>query len=80
MNWKEKLDPLVKTHLDRQILESIRHKNAYEIANNPALAQLWTALASISKDIFEINLRLKNLEGNLKSEKEMSEKNIKKKN
>lgn len=69
MNWKEKIDPIVKTHLDKQIGESLKHKQAYSNANNPAHAQLWTALANISKEIFEINLKLNYLEKIIKKDK-----------
>ena len=67
MTWKEKVDPSIKTHLERQIGESIKHREAYENAKNPANAQLWITIANLSKEIFDINLKLNYLEKAIKN-------------
>lgn len=66
MDWKKYVDPLIRTHLEKQIIESAKHNRAYEQAQNPANAQLWIAISNISKELFEVNLKLKYLEGALK--------------
>ena len=66
MSWRNQVDPIIKSHLERQIAESIRHRSSYEQANNPAIAQAWIAIANLSKEIFDINLKLKYLERALK--------------
>ena len=77
MNWREDIDPIIRQHLERQIGESVRYKIAYNGASNPGNAQLWIANANLGKDLFEISLRLKHLEGILK--KFEGKKEIKKK-
>jgi len=66
MNWKENLDPIIRQHLERQIGETVKYKTTYNISSNPGNAQLWIAIANLSKELFEISLRLKHLEGILK--------------
>ena len=66
MKWRDGVDPLIKNHLDKQVAESVRHRRDYEKAKNPGLAQLWIAVANLSKELFEMNLRIKGLESSLK--------------
>ena len=66
MDWKEKVDPTIRTHLDKQIAESIKDRRAYEEAMNPGIAQLWIAVANLSKEIFDLNLKFKYIESSLK--------------
>lgn len=66
MAWRNNVDPIIKSHLERQIAESVKHKNAFNESNNPAKAQLWVAIANLSKEIFDINLKLNYLEKALK--------------
>ncbi len=66
MNWREKIDPTIKMHLEKQIAESVKDRRAYESAPTPGNAQLWVAIANLSKDMFNLNLKLKSLEGALK--------------
>jgi len=62
MTWREKIDPSIKNHLEAQINQTIRHKESYSKADRPSEAQLWVAIANLSKQIFDLNLRLKFLE------------------
>jgi len=62
MDWKKNIDPLLKTHLEKQIAESLRHRSVYNLAKNPANAQLWVAITNLSKELFDINLKLNYLE------------------
>jgi len=66
MNWRQKVDPAIKSHLERQVAESVRHRKAYDLSDNPSNSQLWIAIANLSKEIFEINLKLTYLERALK--------------
>lgn len=64
--WRDKVDASIKDHLEVQIAEATKHKGAYKKSKDPANAQLWCAIANLSKQIFEINLRMKYLENVVK--------------
>lgn len=66
MAWKDKVDMDIKAHLEKQVKETLKYKNAYLNAKNPADAQLWCAVAGLSKQLFDINLKLTYLERALK--------------
>ena len=61
-DWRNSVDTALKSHLEAQIRESSRHKNAYSKAKNKANAQLWVAIANLSKQMFDLNLRMNYLE------------------
>ncbi|MBS3155003.1 hypothetical protein J4404_00720 [Candidatus Woesearchaeota archaeon] len=61
-NWRDNVEESVKKHLELQIRESAKYKEAYDNSANPANAQLWVAIANLSKELFEMNLRMKFLE------------------
>ena len=61
-NWKDKIDLGLKDHLERQIKETHNNKEAILSSNDPKVTQLWIAVANLSREIFEINLRLRYLE------------------
>lgn len=63
--WKDNLDPVLKGHLEVLIKESCQSKKAYSEATNPINAQLWVALANLSKQIFNMELKLNYLERTL---------------
>lgn len=52
--WRDKIDSTVKTHLEKQIEDSAKYKEDYNKAINPANAQLWIALANLSKQLSEL--------------------------
>jgi uncharacterized protein YhaN len=64
--WRQKVDPSIRDHLEVQIAEAAKHVNAYKDAPDPKIAQLWAAIANISKQMFELNLRMKYLENAVK--------------
>jgi len=66
MDWKDSLDEDLRTHLNAQLKEVLKQKNAYSGAQNPTNAQLWVAIAGLSKQIFNLNLKLTYLERALK--------------
>lgn len=65
-DWRENIDTMIKDHLEIQINESAKHRNSYKKSKDPAKAQLWVAVANLSKQIFEMNLKLNYIERALK--------------
>lgn len=61
-NWRDNVEVYLRKHLELQIRESFKHKEAYENSQNPNISQLWIAIANLSKEMFEMNLRMKFLE------------------
>lgn len=68
MSWRKNVDPLLKEHLEMQIRESFHYKDSYLKSKNKGNAQLWIAIANLSKHISELNLRIKFLEKSLKDD------------
>lgn len=66
MKWREKVDPILKHHLEKEIQETSLCKEAYTQAKDPSHAQLWCAISNLSKKIFDLNLKLTYLERALK--------------
>ncbi len=64
--WRMKLEDSLRKHLELQIRETYKQKNAYESSKNPSNAQLWISIANLSRQIFEMNLRMNVLERALK--------------
>ncbi len=71
-NWREKVDPSIREELNNLIEEVYKHKDAYRQAKNPSNAQIWCVLANISKQLFDINLKLKLFEKILKDSNQKS--------
>ncbi len=65
-SWRTKVDPSIRDHLEVQIAEAAKHKQAYKFSKDPAKAQLWTAIANLSKQLAELNIRMKYLENAVK--------------
>ena len=63
MSWREKVDRIIREHLEKQIKESSKHEESYSDAGNKANAQLWIAIANLSKRINDLSMKIKNLEG-----------------
>ena len=79
-NWKDKLDNAIRDHLNIQLRNSFEQEEAFNSAKNKANAQLWVAIANLSKEIFDLNLKVKYIEKGLKgnvSKKRRSLKNLK---
>ena len=66
-NWKDILDPVLRGHLEHQLREVATQKNAYMNAPNSNSAQIWCSVAVLSKQIFSLNARLKQMEAMLVS-------------
>ncbi len=64
-NWRSKVDPTLKKYLETLVYESSKQKDAYKLAPRPEVGQLWCAMADLSKQIVNLNLKIKYLEGAL---------------
>jgi len=76
-NWRDFVDPTLRDNLEVQIKESLRQKDAYTKAEHPGQAQLWCAIASLSRQVFNLTLKINYLERTLKDIIELEEKKIK---
>lgn len=66
MSWRARVDPQIRNHLEKHVVESAKHKKAYMESKNPANSQLWVAIANLSREIVDVSLKLKYLEGTIK--------------
>ena len=66
----------LRDHLEMQIVKSSKQKKAYRKSKNPSNAQLWCAIANLSKQVFNMNLKIGYLEKKLQklSEKKPTKK------
>ena len=65
-DWRDKVDLAIREHLEAQIKESNMYKEAYEKASNQGNAQLWVAIAVLSKQVFNLNQKLRVVEDAIK--------------
>ncbi len=61
--WTEKLNPEVKEHFDLLLQKTVLEKKAYSTATKASTAQLWAALAVLSKEVSDLRLQIERLEG-----------------
>lgn len=54
MVWKDKLNGEMRKALEKEINETAKFKTIYNNADNKAIAQLWIAIANLSKKISEL--------------------------
>ncbi|MBS3149359.1 hypothetical protein J4455_01530 [Candidatus Woesearchaeota archaeon] len=59
MKWHKVLHPTLKPHLEHQIRETFKHRKVIRRAEDPKLAQLWVAVANLTKDINELKIQLR---------------------
>ena len=62
MSWRKDFDKSLKPYIERLIRESFNYKKQYSKAVDPGKAQLWIALATISKQLYDVELKLRYLE------------------
>jgi len=60
--WQDKLDPTIKEHFDDLLKKVVKEKSAYSNANNPSKAQLWSALAVLTKEVSDLRLEVQRLQ------------------
>ena len=61
-NWRNKIDPFLRTHLEAQIRDSSRYRRAYKESKDPGKAQLWVAIANLSRQLFNVSVKLNYME------------------
>ena len=61
-NWRNKIDPFLRTHLEAQVRDSSRYRRAYKESKDPGKAQLWVAIANLSRQLFNVSVKLKYME------------------
>src|SRR3989344_3432443 len=66
MPWRKNVDPIIKDYLDLQVKEAAKFRSAYSKAKNQANAQLWIAIANMTKHMFNLELKIKYLEGTIR--------------
>ncbi len=66
MNWRENVDPTIRSYLEALIKSTSDNKEAYELSKNKANSQLWIALSIIYKQTFNLDQRIKYIEKLLK--------------
>lgn len=59
MKWRKVLHPSLKPHLEHQIRETFKHRKVIRRSNDPMNAQLWVAIANLTKEINEIKTQLR---------------------
>jgi len=62
MAWFESLNPILKTHLNEQLKQSHKQRTAFTKAKDPSKAQLWCAIAFLSKQVSDLDYKVKSLE------------------
>ncbi|MFH1456259.1 MAG: hypothetical protein ABIF40_04905 [archaeon] len=62
MAWFESLNPILKTHLSEQFKQSHKQRKAFSKAKDPSKAQLWCAIAFLSKQVSDLDYKVKYLE------------------
>ena len=65
-SWRDDINPTLKNYLEALIKDVNKNKNAFELANNKPNAQLWLALATVYKQTFNLDQRIKYIEKLLK--------------
>jgi len=65
-SWRKEVSPEIKEFLESLVENVHKHKPAYVKSKNPSSAQLWCALAHLSKQVFDLNIKIKILEKVLK--------------
>ena len=69
MVWRENIDNSIRPYLEKLINQTFTFKEQYEKSSDKSKSQLWIALAIISKQIHELDLKLRYFEKILKDKK-----------
>lgn len=62
MNWREKIDKNLRAYVEEIIAQSFYHKSSYNKASDKGKAQIWIALGILSKQIYELDMKLNYIE------------------
>ena len=72
MDWRDKLDPILKEHFNDLLKKVHPEKKAYTSAKDICTAQLWTAIAVLVKEVSDLQLEVKYLEKQVKVKRNSS--------
>lgn len=61
-NWRDNIDPFLRTHLEAQLRDTMKYRNSFRYSKDPANAQLWVAIANLSRQLFNVSVKLNYLE------------------
>jgi hypothetical protein len=64
--WQDNLDPTIREHFDSLLNKVVKEKKAYSSAKHPSRAQLWAAVAVLTKELSDLRLQVKRLESQVK--------------
>jgi len=65
MSWKDDLDPVLRDFLISLLKEVQKSKDAYIKAEDPAIAQIWVALAMLYRKILVLEREIEEIKGQL---------------
>ena len=65
-HWRKRIDKTIKPYVEAQIKAAAHHKDAYNQAQDPSNAQLWIAIANVSKQLLDLHHQVAYLEKALK--------------
>ncbi|MEM4511200.1 MAG: hypothetical protein QXD25_00070 [Nanopusillaceae archaeon] len=66
MSWKKNLDPIIRDFLNTLLREVEEYKDSYLKAEDPATAQIWTALAIIYRKLSYIESEIHKIHEKIK--------------
>ena len=61
-NWRDKIDPFLRTHLESQLKQTMKYREDYRNSRDPSRAQLWIAIANLSRQLFNVSVKLNYVE------------------
>lgn len=64
--WRKKIDKSLRPYLEKFITETYFHDKAFKLAEDPSKAQLWVAIALLSKQLYNLEMKTNYLERALK--------------
>ena len=64
--WRKKIDKSLRPYLEKFITETCFHDKAFKLAEDPSKAQLWVAVALLSKQLYNLEMKANYLERALK--------------
>lgn len=61
-DWRDDLDSELVRKLEKLLKRTKTYENAYKSADNPAMAQLWVAMAEMFYQMERMNARMRKME------------------
>lgn len=77
MHWRDKLDPTLQYPFNDLLKRVSKEKKAYLFAKSPTQAQLWCALAILSKECADLQRQVQRLERSAKKPNTALQKSLK---